>query len=463
MDRFDLIVIGGGMGGYGAAIYAAKHNLKTLQIEKNKLGGTCLNRGCIPTKVYLESIHRFTELNDLSKFGINIKSDQIIEDLFEIDLEKLRARKERIVQALVSGVEKLLTSSGVTVIKGIAELNSDKVVTVDKSQEFTADNIIIATGSEPFELPQFKFDGKLILSSTDALDLEFIPAKLAVIGGGAIGCEFAEIYSGLGSDVTIFEMMPKILPILDTGIVKRFTPILKKKGIKILTGTKIDKVEKSTNTVLLKYGEESETFDSVLVSIGRRVNLDGVPDEVAKTGSGLIKVNGKMETNLPGIFAVGDVTGVQMLAHSAVAQGQVVIHNLINNSDLEFKPEHVPFVVYTSPEVAGVGYSEETARELFGDIKTGNFTFRSLGRAMAEEEVNGLVKVRGKDNKILGVHIFGKSAGELIHSAVPFIANNIQIDQVFKTVFAHPTLAESVNEAFEDFLGLAIHTISKRR
>ncbi|MDD3626637.1 MAG: dihydrolipoyl dehydrogenase [bacterium] len=461
MEKFDLIVIGGGMGGYGTAIYAAKHGLRTVLIEKNKLGGTCLNRGCIPTKVFLGSVHKFNELNDLEKFAIYPLNEKA-KPSFRIDLVQLRERKRKIVETLVDGVGKLLQSAGVSEITDTAEINSDKTVKLSSGEILKGDSIVIATGSEPLEIPPFNFDGENILSSNDALELKRIPEKLAIIGAGAIGCEFSEIYSALGSKVTVFEMMPQILPGLDSGIVKRFAVLLKAKGIIFNTGVKIENVKKAGNRILLDYAGKTDEFDAVLVSIGRKVNSEGISNEIERNAKGGIKVNMKMETNIPGIFAVGDINGVQMLAHSAVAQGQIVIQNLVHKTDLQFKPETVPFVVYTDPELAGVGFTEEQVKEKFGNVKTGNFTFRALGRALAEESPNGMVKVIGTDDEVKGVFIFGKNAGELIHSAVPFISNNIRTEDIVKTVFAHPTLSEAVKEAFEDFLGLAIHTIKKK-
>ncbi|HDS09778.1 MAG TPA: NAD(P)/FAD-dependent oxidoreductase, partial [Firmicutes bacterium] len=324
MNRFDLIVIGGGMGGYGTAIYGAKHGLKTVLIEKNRLGGTCLNRGCIPTKVYLESVHRFLDLGNLEKFAIYpVNRDE--KPCYKIEVNELRNRKAGIVDSLVNGISKLLESAGVTVITETAVINSDKTVKLSSGEILSGDSVVIATGSEPLEIPPFNFDGKLILSSNDALELKTVPESLAVIGAGAIGCEFSEIYSALGSKITVFEMMPGILPGIDSGIVKRFSVLLKGKGIQLNTGVKIEGVKKSGDKILLEFSGKTAEFDAVLVSVGRKVNSEGISQEIERNAKGGIKVNRRMETNIPGIFAVGDINGVQMLAHSAVAQGQVVI------------------------------------------------------------------------------------------------------------------------------------------
>lgn len=459
-----LAILGAGPGGYVAAIKAAQLSAQVTIIEEKEVGGTCLNRGCIPTKALLASSEMLSKVRELEDFGIELKGEIVP------NLSKIIERKNRVVNTQVKGIRSLLKSWGITLKEGRGIFISPKEIGVtlkDGSKDnVKADKIIIATGSRPAQIPAFSFDEERILSSDDALELKEIPKSLLIVGAGVIGCEFACIYRELGSDVTMVEMLPRAIATEDMEISELFEKELKKKKIKLYTNVKVEKVDKRDDGVhaFLSDGKEI-VAEKVLVSIGRAFNSDGIGLEavgIDKGNRGEIIVNEKMETNVPNVYAIGDVTGGILLAHVASKEGVIAAENASgasNNIDYSV----VPAAIFTSPEIASVGLREYQAMEKGIKVRTGHFQFRALGKAHAIGEIAGFVKIvaDSDSDRVLGVHIIGPHASDLIHEAALAIKAGLKTKDIAETIHAHPTLSEGIMEAAEDVYGKAIH-IPKR-
>ena len=431
---FDLIIIGAGPGGVDGAIKASKLGLKTLLIEKDELGGTCLNHGCIPTKSYYASSDLINRLNKSNSLGIDAT--------YSFDFSKIKLRKDEVVKALNEGTKFSLEKSNVTVLKGTAQFVSseDKIIKVNDDL-YQAKNIIIATGSKELIIP-IKGNKKL-LTSTDLLDLDVLPKSLTIIGGGVIGVEFASILKLLGVETTIIELQKTILANLDSEIVRRLTNYLKQLGIKIITNAKVVEV----NDDKLKYLSNEKEFeievDEVMLSVGRTPNigelgLDNVGIAYDKKG---IIVNDNFETNVKGIYAIGDCIGKMMLAHFASASSERVIDLILNQPNFT-NFNLIPSVVFTFPEVASIGYTEDYLKENNIDYVSNKYLYRANGKALASGDVEGFIKILASDNKIIGAHIIGSEASLLIHEASIVMNAKLNIDEVSDYIFAHPTLSE---------------------
>ncbi len=462
MDK-DIIVIGGGPGGYVAAIRAAQLGAKVCVIEKDKLGGTCLNRGCIPTKALYRNAEILNTLRNIDEFGISING-------FDIDIEKIHCRKQCIIDQLVGGVAQLLKANNVEVINGTAgfrDKNTIEITAEDGSiKELSADNIIIATGSAPAIPPIEGADAEGIYTSEDILNFDSIPNSLAVIGGGVIGMELAGVFNAMGTKVSVIEFMPNILGPTDSDITKRLTVALKKKGIDINLSTKVTKIEKCSDGYIVygegKKGELKIEAEKVLISAGRTpvvkgLNLDGIGIDFDKKG---IKVDLNFETNVKGIYAVGDVNGKIMLAHAASHQG-ILAAEKIMGIDSAALSHVVPSCIFVFPEVASVGITEDEAKREGLSYKVSKFMFGANGKALALGEGEGFIKVIAVEDAIVGVHIMGPHASDLIHEGTLAIANNMKIDQIKSTIHAHPTLSEAFTEAVMGLKGEAIHLAPK--
>ncbi len=413
-----LAVLGAGPGGYVAAIRAAQLGAEVTIIEDTEVGGTCLNRGCIPTKAMVASSEALSKARELDKFGIELRGELVP------NLAKIIERKNKVVSTQVKGIRGLFKSWGITLKEGRGRLTSQKqieVITKDgNTGTVEADAIIIATGSRPAAIPALPFDGKNIISSTEALELTEIPGSLLIVGAGVIGCEFACIYRELGSEVTIIEMLPRAVATEDNEISELLEKELKKKKIKLFTGIRIEKAEIKNDGVHIFLSDGKELIaEKVLVSAGRALNSGDIGLEAAgiKLGSrGEILVNNKMETNIPGIYAVGDVTGGILLAHMASREGLVAAKNIMGiNNAINYNV--VPAAIFTSPEIASVGLREHQAAEKGIKYKTGHFQFRALGKAHAMGEITGFVKLIAEESsdKLIGAHIIGPHASDLIH------------------------------------------------
>lgn len=465
-SSFDCIVIGAGPGGYVAAIRAAQLGLNTAIIDKrNRLGGTCLNVGCIPSKALLDSSELYDQANNtFATHGIKV-------DKVSMDVPAMIARKDKVVDELTRGIAGLMKKNKVTVFQGTGQLLGDskvKVTAEDGSdQTLTASkSILIATGSVSAELPFAKVDGKNILSSTEILDLQSVPKHLVIIGGGYIGLELGSVWLRLGSEVTVVEMMPELVPFMDRECATALHRSLKKQGMKFMMGTKVNGIDNSGKTPVISVtdadGKEQDLkCDKILVSIGRRPFTDGLGLEAAGVEldeRGRVKIDEHFNTTAPGIHAIGDAVPGPMLAHKAEEEG-VAWAEIIAGKDGHVNYDIIPSVVYTWPEASTVGLTEEQAREKYGDeLKVGKFPFAANGRAKAMGEREGFVKIlSGPYDRVVGAHIFGPRASDLIAEIATVMEFGGTAEDIFRTCHSHPTLGESVKEAALTVHGRAIH------
>lgn len=461
MSTYDLGIIGGGPGGYVAAIKAAQLGGKVCLIEKGEWGGTCLNRGCIPTKTLFAVANLATQVQEASAFGVNINGETTI------DYSQVLNHKTSVIQQLTGGIAQLLKANGVDTFNGIATLTDRNTVVVSKpggtTEQLQAKNIIIATGSEPAEPPVFEIDEHQVLTTTGILDLTELPESLLIVGGGVSGCEFASIFNALGCRVTVLELLPTILATEDVQVIRHIQLFMKRKGITIHTGAKLTEVKKSDAGVIavLESGEEL-TAQKMLVSIGRRYNTDGIGLEKigVRTDDGKIVVDPQMQTNVAGIYAVGDVASRYLLAHVASAEGKIAAQNCLGNS-VEMDYQVIPWCVFTLPEIGHVGMTEKEATDEGYEVKIGRFPYAANGKALGLRETDGFVKtVSDADSgDILGVHIVGAHASTLIHEAAVAVRMGATAVDIAGTVHAHPTLAEMVMESAEAAYDRAIHSL----
>ncbi len=449
MDSFDLIVIGAGPGGYVCAFRAAQLGLKVALVEKRAtLGGTCLNVGCIPSKALLHSSeHLVWAKQHAAEHGIKLGS-------VELDLAAFLKRKDDVVTKLVGGVGQLAKARKITVVTGAASFVSANTIAVG-DQKLTARNIVIATGSAPVELPFMKFDGKTVVSSDHAIAFDSIPKKLVVVGGGAIGLELGSVWSRLGSDVTVVEFLPKIIATYDDDIVRNFTRLLQKQGLKIEVGAKVTGFANGVLTAERDGKKLEFPADKVLVSVGRRPFTDSLG--LDKAGVQLdekkrVRVDEHLRTTVAGIWAIGDVVAGPMLAHKAEEDG-VAVAEWIAGKHGHVNWDLVPAIVYTSPEVASVGLGEDAAKAKGLAVNVGKFNFAANGRAIAAGATDGYAKIiaDAKTDKILGAQILGHNAGELISEVVTHLEYGGSAEDLARTIHAHPTMSEAVKEA-----GLAV-------
>ncbi|MCK8827062.1 dihydrolipoyl dehydrogenase [Natroniella acetigena] len=455
--RVDVVVIGGGPGGYPAAIRAAQKGKKVILIEEDKLGGTCLNRGCIPTKALLKSAEVVETIKQSKKFGVEVTD-------YQIDFAGVMKWKDNAVNKLVQGIGHLMKSNQIEVINGYGEVVSPgliKVKTESEKKNIKAENIILAMGSKPASVPIPGVDGSNVITSKEALKLKEIPNSLIIIGGGVIGVEFASVFSTLGSEVTIIEMMDRLIPREDKELGFELEKELKKKGIKIKTNAQVKEInggeEKSIKFSIDDQEKELEAAQ-VLISVGRKPNINGIEALNLKLEQGEIPVNKYLETEIKGVYAIGDLLASPQLAHVATAEGLIAAENICGeNKEIDYKA--VPRCIYTHPEVAAVGLTEEEAIEAGYDLKIGKFPFAASGKATVMGESNGFVKIiTDKEfDEILGVHIIGPHATELI-SETTFAINLEAIgEELAETIHPHPTLSESIMEAAHALNSEAIH------
>ncbi|MBI0445133.1 dihydrolipoyl dehydrogenase [Deinococcus sp. DB0503] len=461
---FDLLVIGAGPGGYHAAIRGAQLGLKVACAEREALGGVCLNVGCIPTKALLHAGEMMAAAHEAADFGLSFGEQRL-------NVAKLNAWKDGIVKRLTGGVGSLFKANKVTHLQGQASFVDPHTVKVgDKT--YTAANIIIATGSEPARLPGLDVDQQSIVDSTGALVVpDPIPARMLCVGGGVIGFEFAHVYNNLGSKVKVIEFLPSIIPGADADAVKEFSRAMKKQGIEIETETKANKAEKKADGIhveleSVKTGEKRvEVFDRVLVAVGRRPRTDGLNVQAAGvtiTERGFIPADREQRTNVPHIYAIGDVAGNPMLAHKAMKEG-LVAAEVIAGKPAAQDAVAIPGVVYTSPELAWVGLTEQEAKDKGYEVKTGTFPFSASGRALTLQQTDGFVKmvVEKDTDLVLGVHIVGPHASDMLGEASLALEMAATATDIALTIHAHPTLGESVLEAAEAVHKQAIHIMNR--
>ncbi len=452
---YDVIVIGGGPGGYVAAIKAAQFGKKTALVEKENLGGTCLNVGCIPTKALLRSAESFKEVKESQEFGV----EGVDTSNISLNLEKVQARKKDVVGKLVGGVSGLLRGNGVEVISAEGKLTDNNTVNLgDKT--ITGENIIIATGSDVKELP-IKVSPKMKVStSKEMLDINEKSDAVAVIGGGVIGIEFAYFLATIGTKVTVVEFLDRILPMVDEEIVKLVTADLEKMGVVIHTSSKVTEIS-DKEVIFEKDGKvEKVAVDEVLMAVGRVPKLDGIDCESLgiKTERGAIVTNEKLQTSAPNVYAIGDVNGKVMLAHTASMEGIVAVENICGHkATMEY--DKIPSAIYIQPEVASVGLTEEQAKAKYGDINVGKFPLMANGKAKVAGEERGLIKIiaESKYGEIVGVHMYCIHATDMIAESV--LAMNLEAtpEEVGNTIHPHPTVSEIMHEAAHGVFGKTIH------
>lgn len=458
-----VAVIGGGPGGYVAAIKAAMLGAEVTVIEKRKVGGTCLNVGCIPTKALLASSSLISSIKEAKDFGIHINGE------VESNFDDIMNRKNKVVSQLISGIEFLFEKRGIKLVNGFGKLVDTNKIEVNKedgSKELVeADKIILANGSQPVILPMFPYDGDKIITSDEALNLKDVPKSLLIVGGGVIGCEFGQFFRALGTEVTIVEMFDQLLPLEDKDVAKQLQRQFKKDKIKVMTGVKIEKCEIVDNEVVatLSNGKEVKA-EKALLSIGRKPYLDnsGIEDIRIELERGKVIVNENLETNVKGIYAIGDIINTPFLAHVASKEGLVAAQNAVCGNSKTVNYAAVPRCVYTEPEVAGVGKTEKELQENGIEYNTGQFDFRALGKAQAIGHFQGFIKILAdKNDKIIGASIVGPHATDLLTELSLAVHLGLTVEEVGDVIHAHPTLSEGIMEALHDVHGECVHAAPK--
>ncbi len=462
MEKFDVGIIGGGPGGYVAAIRAAQLGARVALVEKDEVGGTCLLRGCIPTKAFLATAEMLAKAREAEELGVSLGG-------VSLNYGKALERKDTIVQKLVAGVHGLLKARKIEYVQGEGRLLGDGRMGVTLAQgqaKGECEKIIVATGSTAMRPEVFKVDGVNVITSDEALDLTEVPKSILIVGGGYVGCEFASMFNDFGSDVTVVEFLPQLLPTEEKEVALTLKSQFKKRGIKVMTKSKIVDMDVADGRVVatLESGDTVEA-EKALISVGRSMASDGVGLEeagVERDERGAIVVNERMETSAQGVYAIGDVTGKIMLAHVASSQGMVAAANALGGSR-EFSYAAVPSCVYTRPEVASVGMKEKEAEEAGYEVATGKFQLSALGKAMIMGETTGFVKVVAdkKTEKVLGASMIGPHVTDIIHEMVLAVHTGARVEQIATMIHAHPTLSESMHEAVEGIHKQAIHMISR--
>jgi len=460
---YDVVIIGGGPGGYVCALRSAQLGLKVALVEEKKLGGVCLHWGCIPTKALYAATRLLRQASTATEMGIEFGVPRI-------DVVRLAAWKDGVVARLAGGIADLVKAAGIDVVADRARLAGPRTVRLSRGETLEAANIVLATGSRPMEIPGFPFSHPHIWSSDDALALEEVPARLAIVGGGVIGLELGTIYRRLGTDVTIIELLPDVLPTLDVD--RRAVAAVKRglvsAGIRTLTGLSATSCADRGHSLTLTLGDGSTLdVERVLIAVGRRPNsvdlgLETVGLEPDRRGT--LAVGPGQATAAPGIFAIGDLAPGPMLAHKASAEGIAVAHVLAGVASHAVPAEAIPQVVFTDPEMATVGLSETTARSTHREVVVGRFSYAGLGKALGMREPEGFFQVvaDAADHRILGVTIVGAEASDLLAEGALAVQNGLTLEQVVNTVHAHPTLPEGFLEAAENALGCGVHTARRQ-
>ncbi|WBL13667.1 dihydrolipoyl dehydrogenase [Sutcliffiella sp. NC1] len=471
-QEYDLVILGGGTGGYVAAIRASQLGLKTAVVEKGKLGGTCLHAGCIPSKALLRSAEVFSQTKKSEEFGV-------ISGEVKLDFLKVQERKQKIINQLHGGVQHLMKQGKIDVFHGTGRILGPSIFSPmpgtisvefengDENEMLIPKNVIVATGSRPRTLPGLDIDGDLVMTSDEALQMESLPSSIIIVGGGVIGIEWASMLSDFGVEVTVLEYADRILPTEDKGISKEAQRLMKKRGIKLVTGAKVlpETMEKSSGvTIKAEHKGEQKTFsaDKMLVSVGRQANVEGIGLENTdiQVEKGFIKTNDYYQTKESHIYAIGDVIGGLQLAHVASHEGIVAVEHLANENPSPIDYSLISKCVYSSPEVASVGYTEEEAKEKGYNIKTGKFSFRAIGKALVYGESDGFVKIiaNSDTDDILGVHMIGPHVTDMISEAGLARVLDATPWEVAHTIHPHPSLSEAIGEAALAVDGKAIHS-----
>jgi dihydrolipoamide dehydrogenase len=463
-ENFDVVIVGGGPGGYAAALYGAAAGLQIAMVEMEKVGGTCLHRGCIPAKELLETAAMVRHVGDAEKFGVKAGPA-------ELDFGVAMARKQQVVDQLFKGLTGLVKSRKITVFEGTGTLGADKKVTVTASDgqttELTGTDVILASGSVPRTIPGFEVDGTTVLTSDEVFQLDHLPARVAVIGGGAIGCEFASMMADLGSQVTVLEVLPQILPGVDKDVVPTVLKAFKNRGIEVRTGVKVEGHEPSSNGTTVRFGDgETVEVDAVIVSVGRRplsenLGLDGTGVKVDERG--FIAVDEWCRTGEDGVWAVGDVVATPGLAHVGFAEAILVIKQILGETAVPVDYSRVAWCIYCHPEVAFAGYSEEAAKEAGFDVVTSKHRWMGNSRALIVGETDGIVKViaekqaDGTGGRVLGVHMAGPWVTEQLGQGYLAVNWEATVDEIAAFIQPHPSLSENFGETVLTLTGRGLH------
>jgi dihydrolipoamide dehydrogenase len=457
-ERFDLTVVGGGPGGYVAAIRAAQLGLAVALVEKEALGGVCLNRGCIPTKALLASAALFSTVKRAEEFGVRVEG-------VSADVSAMFARKDAVVERLRGGVEMLLRKRRVGVFEGVGTLRGGGAVTVSGAEgetELESDRVILATGSTPLVPGAFPYDGRVVMTTREALATPELPSDVLIIGAGAVGCEFAGFYSALGVKVTLVEMLPEILPGEDASAVRLLKAAMRKQGVDVRTGTKVEAITVADGVARTTLSDDTEVESGrVLLAMGRRPSSadSGIPEAGIAVERGAVVADARMETSVPGVYAIGDLVGGWLLAHVASREGIVAASNAAGR-EVEMDYGAVPRCTFTSPGIASVGMTEADAAEKGVELRSGRFPFAASGKALAEGAAQGFVKVHcdAADGRVLGGVVVGPHTSDLVHEIGLAVEARLPFDTLAAMIHAHPTLSESVMEAAEAVENLSIHT-----
>ncbi|XXM73805.1 dihydrolipoyl dehydrogenase [Lysinibacillus sphaericus] len=472
-QEYDLVILGGGTGGYVAAIRASQLGLKTAIVEKGKLGGTCLHRGCIPSKALLRSAEVYSTAKHSDNFGVKING-------VELDFEKVQSRKDGIVEQLHKGVQHLMKQGKIDVFEGLGRILGPSIFSPmpgtisvemnngEENEMLIPKNVIVATGSRPRSLPGLDIDGEYVLSSDEALSLEQLPKSIIIVGGGVIGIEWASMLSDFDVEVTVVEYADKIVPTEDHEISKEMQRLMKKKGVKIVTGAKVlpESLQKGDGTVTInaehKGEEKSFTAEKILVSVGRQANVEGIGLENTdiQVEKGFVEVNGFFQTKESHIYAIGDVIGGLQLAHVASHEGITAVEHIANENPQPIDYSLISKCIYSNPEIASVGMTEQEAKEKGFELKIGKFSFRAIGKALVYGESDGFVKIiADKDtDDILGVHMIGPHVTDMISEAGLARVLDATPWEIGHTIHPHPSLSEAIGEAALAVDGKAIHS-----
>ncbi|MBI3393287.1 MAG: dihydrolipoyl dehydrogenase [Nitrospirae bacterium] len=463
MPQMKIAVVGSGPGGYVAALRAARLGAAVTLIEKERLGGTCLQKGCIPTKALAASARIARNVRRAGEFGIRLAGEP------EIDFAGIQQRARKIVAIQEKGIRSLLESWGVDVIQGMARLDGNRSVVIESGSEdrkIAFDRVILATGSKPAGLPGIPIDGERILDSDALVWMNVLPERILIIGGGVIGCEFASIFASLGVKVLLVEALERILAIEDEEVSALLAKEFKKQGIEVETGTMVKSVNRDGSAVRVEFGEgRTESFETVALTVGRRPRTGDLGLEeagVRLAGRGEVVVDASMRTSKDGVYAVGDMTGGLLLAHTASHQGLAAAHHAVTEKG-EYDPTVVPWAVFTYPEVGRAGLTEREAREKFGEVRIGRFQFRGLGKAHAIGEIAGLAKIVATgQGQIVGAHVIGAEASDIVQEMALAIGKGMTLADIAQSIHIHPTLSEIVGEAALSGLGMGIHEPKER-
>ena len=461
-----VVVIGGGPGGYAAAIDLAHLGMEVTLIEKNRIGGTCLNVGCIPTKCFVQAAHAYTDIKKAKTYGVSVDGDVIV------DFGKTAKFKNKIVKQLTGGVAYLVQAAGCRIIEGTGKMldtNTVEAVLADgSSEQITCDDIVLATGSREMTIPGFETDGISVLNSTDILDIKALPESITIIGGGVIGMEFASIFNAFGKKVTVVELTPRILPLEDTDISAALAEALRAKGVEIFTSTKANRITERTETSvsleIIPEGEEARviTSEKLLVCIGRRANMEdiGLEELGIEYNRKYIETNAQMQTNVPNVYAIGDITKSPQLAHVAYHEAMVAAMT-IAGKEATADYHAIPGCIYSAPECARVGMTEQQARETFGDVQIVVEDFSGNGKAKIEQEAEGFVKlvIDKATGRTVGCSIIGPKATELIAEPSLAVFADMTAEEAAKNINAHPSLSEMIGETFLAAIGMNLHSM----